>query len=86
MTSKILKPGQVLSGSLFNEPMRVETVRQTAPDTWALGLVGTQSEKYRNVTLATRDLELLTILDTALTYDGDGKLLRLGWANYQIVS
>lgn len=37
MTAKILKPGQILKGSFFNEPMRVETIRQTGPDTWALG-------------------------------------------------
>ena len=26
MTQKILNPGQILTGTLFNEPMRVETV------------------------------------------------------------
>jgi superfamily II DNA or RNA helicase len=64
--------------------MRVETVRQNGPDNWALGLVGTQSERFRTVTLTTRDLETLTILDTAATYDGDGKLLRLGLQAYSL--
>jgi hypothetical protein len=78
MTAKILKPGQILKGSFFNEPMRVETIRQTGPDTWAVGMVGTQSEKFRNVTLTSNDLETLATLETTSTFDGDGKLLRLG--------
>ena len=84
MTQKILKPGQILKGSLFNEPMRVETVHQSGPDTWVIGLVGTQSEKFRNVTLTSRDLETLTILDSTSTFDGDGKLLRLGLQAYSL--
>jgi len=84
MTAKTLKPGQILKGSLFNEPMRVETVRQTGPDTWAVGLVGTQSEKFRNVTLTSKNLETLTILETTSTFDGDGKLLRLGLQAYSL--
>jgi hypothetical protein len=35
-----LYEGQILTGSLFNEPMRVETVRANGPDTWIAGLVG----------------------------------------------
>ncbi|MEW6374198.1 MAG: DUF3883 domain-containing protein [Thermodesulfobacteriota bacterium] len=84
MTPKILKPGQILKGSLFNELMRIETVRQTGPDTWALGLVGTQSEKFRNVTLTSKDIETLTIFETTSTFDGDGKLLRLGLQAYSL--
>ena len=55
MTEKILNPGQILTGTLFNEPMRVETVRANGPDTWIVGLVGTQSERFRSVTLTSRD-------------------------------
>ena len=33
-----LREGQILTGSLFNEPMRVETVRSNGPDTWLAGL------------------------------------------------
>jgi superfamily II DNA or RNA helicase/predicted GIY-YIG superfamily endonuclease len=84
MASKILKPGQILKGSLFNEPMRVETVRETGPDTWAVGLVGTQSEKFRSVTLTSKDLEALAILESTSTFDGDGKLLRLGLQAYSL--
>jgi superfamily II DNA or RNA helicase len=84
VSGKLIQPGQILKGSLFNEPMRVETVRQTGPDTWAVGLVGTQSEKFRNVTLTSKDLGTLTILEATSTFDGDGKLLRLGLQAYSL--
>jgi SNF2 family DNA or RNA helicase len=79
-----LKSGQILSGSLFNEPMRVETVQANGPNTWVVGLVGLQSEKFRKVTLAARDLETLRILESIPTYDGDGNLLRLGLQAYSL--
>ena len=37
--------GQVLTGSLFSEPMRVETVRSNGADTRVVGL----SEQFRRV-------------------------------------
>ena len=58
--------------------MRVETVRSDGPDTWMLGLVGQQSERFRRVTLTADDLSKLTVADSTLSYDGDGALLRLG--------
>ena len=70
--------GCIIAGSLFNEPMRVETVRTGGDGNWTLGLVGTQSERFRKVTLTAHDLQGLTIFDSGFTYDGDGKLLRLG--------
>jgi len=84
VTEKILKPSQILTGTLFNEPMRVETVRANGPDTWIVGLVGTQSERFRSVTLTSRDIEALTIFDVTSTYDGDGRLLRLGLQAYSL--
>jgi superfamily II DNA or RNA helicase len=84
MTKNILNPGQILTGTLFNEPMRVETVRANGPDTWIVGLVGTQSERFRSVTLTSRDIEALTIFDVTSTYDGDGRLLRLGLQAYSL--
>ena len=36
-----ISPGQILIGSLFNEPMRVETVQANGPASWVVGLVGT---------------------------------------------
>ena len=73
-----ISPGQVLAGSLFNEPMRVETVQPNGPSSWVLGLVGTQSERFRKVTLSGKQLESVTILDSRHFFDGDGRLLRLG--------
>ena len=84
MVRKILTPGQIITGTLFNEPMRVETVRANGPDTWIVGLVGTQSERFRSVTLTSRDIEALTIFDVTSTYDGDGRLLRLGLPAYSL--
>ena len=76
--------GQVLTGPLFSEPMRVETVRPNGADAWATGLVGLQSERFRRVTLTSDDLSKLTIADSALTFDGDGRLLRLGLQAYSL--
>ena len=76
--------GQILTGPLFSEPMRVETVRANGPDAWVAGLVGLQSEQFRRVTLTTEDISGLTIADSALSYDGDGRLLRLGLQAYSL--
>lgn len=84
MSDILLHEGQILIGPLFNEPMRVETVRANGPDTWVAGLVGTQSERFRKVTLTTRDLESLTIQEARPTYHGDGRLLRLGLQAYAL--
>jgi len=79
-----LREGQILTGSLFNEPMRVETVQAGGRGTWVVGLVGTQSERFRKVTLSAGDLECLTILDARRSYEGDGRLLRLGIQAYSL--
>ncbi len=84
MSEKLLREGQILTGPLFNEPMRVETVRSTGPDTWVAGLVGAHSERYRKVTLTSQDLEKLVILDTSYAFNGDGRLLRLGVQAYSL--
>ncbi|MDO8956078.1 MAG: SNF2-related protein [Deltaproteobacteria bacterium] len=84
MSEHIIKPGQILSGPLFNEPMRVETVQANGPNTWVVGMVGVQSEKFRRVTLTSRDLGTLKILESIPTYDGDGNLLRLGLQAYSL--
>ncbi len=72
-----LEPGHLVVGPLFNEPMRIETVRQDGPDTWVVGLVGGHTERFRRVTLTSRDLELLSISTGSPSFSGDGKLLRL---------
>ena len=64
--------------------MRVETVRPSGPDAWVTGLVGLRSEQFRRVTLTSGDISNLTIADTALSYDGDGRLLRLGLQAYTL--
>jgi len=78
------REGQLLTGSLFNESMRIETVRPGGDGTWVLGLVGQQSERFRKVTLRSEDLEDLTIIDAEYRYDGDGQVLRLGLQAYAL--
>src|SRR5262252_2606393 len=84
MHEHAIQPGHILTGTLFSEPMRVETVRAHGPDIWELGLVGTQSEKFRKVTLTAQDLASVTVQDTTKSYDGDGQLLRLGLQAYAL--
>lgn len=78
------KEGQILIGPLFNEPMRVETLRANGPDTWIAGLVGTQSERFRKVTLASKDIEALKVIDSQIDYSGNGDMLRLGIQAYSL--
>ena len=77
-TAAEIQPGQILSGPLFNEPMRVETVGANGPDLWELGLVGQRSRQFSRVTLDAPQLDALAIANAAPTYDGDGAMLRLG--------
>jgi hypothetical protein len=79
-----LRAGQVLSGPLFSESMRVETVQSNGPGSWVVGLVGVDSERFRRVTLTDADVESLTILESRHTFDGDGRLLRLGLQAYAL--
>lgn len=76
--------GSILNGPLFNEPMRVETVRIADNGTLTVGLVGMQSERFRKVTLSEQDLDVLTLLGSGFTYDGDSRLLRLGIQAYSL--
>ena len=79
-----IREGQVLTGPLFSEPMQVETVRSNGPGVWVAGLVGQRSEQFRRVTLTSDDIVNLTITDSALSYDGDGRILRLGLQAYAL--
>ncbi len=56
-----IRDGQILTGPLFSEPTRVETVRANGSDSWVAGLVGTQTERFRRVALS-RGGELLAML------------------------
>ena len=58
-----LREGQILSGPLFDEPMRIETLRRENDNIWVLGLVGLTSSRFRKVHLPDSDLASLTILD-----------------------
>jgi len=73
-----IRDGQVLNGPLFSEPMQVETVRPNGSGSWVAGLVGTQTERFRRVTLSAADIADLTVTGSDLSYDGDGRMLRLG--------
>ena len=64
--------------------MRIETVIANGSTTWVVGLVGVQSERFRKVTLTVDDLERLAVLDTQHSFDGDGRLLRLGLQAYAL--
>lgn len=85
MTAAVpLSVGQTLTGPLFNEPMRVETVASAGAGSWVVGLVGLQTERFRRVTLSDADLAALTILGSASSFDGEGNLLRLGIQAYSL--
>ncbi len=73
-----IREGQILTGPLFNEPMRVERARSNGPGSWLASLVGTQTEQFRKVPLSRNDLKNLAITESACSYDGDGRILRLG--------
>ncbi|WP_420448482.1 helicase-related protein [Candidatus Palauibacter sp.] len=79
-----LKAGQILTGALFSEPMRVETVQPNGAGLWVVGLVGLQSERFRRATLTGEDLAALSVAETSPTFDGDGRLLRLGLQAYSL--
>ena len=79
-----IREGQIITGALFNEPMRVETVHASRPNSWDAGLVGVHTERFRRVILTLSDLENLTILDSKYSYDGDGHLLQLGLQAYSL--
>ena len=62
--------GQVLTGSLFNEPMKVVTVSSRGSDAWTAGLVGVHSEKFRNAALMQHAFDPLTVHRALFSYDG----------------
>ena len=84
VTGTTLEPSQVVTGPLFNEPMRVVIVRPNGPDSVETGLVGLETNGFRSVTLTRADIANLKITDPHPTYDGDGDLLRLGLQAYSM--
>jgi hypothetical protein len=80
----LLVEGQIVSGALFNEPMRVESIRLNGPDTWVVGLSGVRTEKFRKATLTRKDIEGLQVSHLIPTYSGDGHLLKVGIQAYSL--
>jgi superfamily II DNA or RNA helicase len=76
--------GQIFTGPLFNEPVRVETLQANGPTSWTVGLVGVNSERFRKVTLTSADLQRLTVAEPQHSFSGDGRLLRLGLQAYAL--
>jgi len=75
--------GQILTGSKFSEPMRVETVKKVGRDL-QLGLVGHQSERFKRVLLTSDDLSELSISDPVLSFEGNGQQLQLALQAYSL--
>jgi len=71
-----LTEGQIVKSLLFNEPMRVETVRTYTSGTLTVGMVGTQTERFRRVILTSEEAAGLTILNEI--YANISKLKALG--------
>ena len=76
--------GQILTGVMFNEPMRVVTTKQGGAGTMIAGLVGQNSGQFREVTLSQDDIANLNIMDPNASYDGDGELLKLALDAYTL--
>ena len=84
VTGQTLEAGQVITGPLFNEPMRVVIVRPNGTDSIEVGLEGLETSNFRRVTLTSDDIANLKITDPHPTYDGDGNILRLGLQAYSM--
>ena len=76
--------GQILTGVMFNEPMRVVTTRQGGAGAVIAGLVGQNSGQFREVTLSQDDIARLNTIDPNASYDGDGDLLKLALDAYTL--
>ena len=79
-----VRKGQILTGSRFSEPMRVITACLNGSDTWAVDLVGQQSGNHKCLILDIEAISDSTITDPSPSYDGDGRLLRIGLQSYAL--
>ena len=84
MSEGTITEGQILTGVMFNEPMRVVTTRQSGTGTVIAGLVGQNSGQFREVTLTAEDIAQLNAIDPNASYDGDGELLKLALQAYTL--
>ena len=69
--------GQILTGVMFNEPMRVVITRVRGAGAVIAGLAGQNSRQFREATLTAGDIASLNTIDPNASYEGDGDLLRL---------
>ena len=83
-TDAPLAEGQVVTGAIFGEPMRVEAVRATGSGVWDVGLSGLKTERFRRVTLTPDQIKGLQIMQPSFSYEGDGQLLRVGLQAYSL--
>jgi SNF2 family DNA or RNA helicase len=79
-----LVEGQIVTGAIFSEPMRVETVRSNSPGMWEIGLSGVQTERFRRVSLTLEEIRSLQVAHPSFSYGGDGQLLRVGIQAYSL--
>lgn len=79
-----LKINQLISSAHFGEIMKVITVEPRGNDTYALGLVGTKSQIFRNVNFSSTEIAGFRIIDNEYNYQGDAELLRLGLQAYML--
>ena len=84
MSDATISEGQILTGVMFNEPMRVVTTRQSGAGAVIAGLVGQNSRQFSEVTLTAEDIARLKTLDPNASYDGDGELLKLALQVYSL--
>jgi len=84
VSSALVEVGQVLIGPQFAEPVRVETVHQSGPDSWHVGVVGLRTERFRRVTLTLDDFKSISVQSPTSTFSGDATLLRLGLQAYSL--
>ncbi len=76
--------GDILTGPLFSEPVRVITARAREDGVAELGVVGTRSQQFRVVSLNAAELAKLAVTRPQSRYDGDPKLLRLALQAYAL--
>ena len=79
-----INEGQILTGVMFNEPMRVVTTRYSGDSAVIAGVVGQVSGQFREVTLTQDDISNLNAIDPNASYDGDGDLLKLALQAYSL--
>ena len=77
-----IQAGQTLTGPLFAEPMRVETVQPQGVDAWQVGLVGARSDRFHRVVLADDAGAAKTIGATPRRKEAEA--LRGGWSVRQL--